>query len=80
MIVAQERDVKFEYNGLSEGWRPETWWPSKGHESSGVAWRDLEIALGFTQVVTGGYAHTLTEEGVAFRQRFVAFMEAADGS
>ncbi len=66
MIVAQSRGAPF-FREDDGSWKP----------NFGVAnesWDDMEDA--FDDL----YGQNLTVEGVGFRQRFVAFVEAADGS
>ncbi len=67
MITLQSRGVDFieGKDGLS-GWRP-----ISGSDDGIFA--EMEESLG----IKSDYLHTLTDEGPAFRKRFVAFVEAA---
>lgn len=70
MIVAQERGTEFKEHASLPG----TWKPAYGHSSEAGArraWDDTGASLG---IKNNQYGAVLTNEGEAFRQRFVDYI------
>ena len=76
MIVAQSRGINFKWIDGNHEEQP-GWWIDRG--SARLVFDDMVDSLNLGDEFMD-YLETLTKEGLAFRKRFVAFVEAADGS
>ncbi len=70
MVAAQERGIEYLYVESEDGWMPRV------PIDASPVWAAIEEALGFGDRSSEGpfYGRTLTAEGEAFRQRFVAYV------